>query len=65
LLREHAERFPHGLLTPEREVLTIEVLRRLGRTAEAAERLQRFEARFPKSIYLRRLQRGATNAPSF
>jgi hypothetical protein len=55
LLHEHSERFPNGLLTPEREVLSIEVLRRLGRTAEAAQRLQQFEARYPKSIHLPRL----------
>jgi hypothetical protein len=59
LLEQHAERFPDGLLTPEREVLAIEVLRALGRTEEAAQRLQRFEVRYPKSIHLRRLQRGA------
>ena len=59
LLREHAERFPSGLLTPERDVLTIEVLRRLGRNAEAEQRLQQFAVRYPKSIYLRRLQHGS------
>jgi hypothetical protein len=56
VLREHAERFPNGLLAPEREVLTIEVLRRLGRGAEATQRLERFKLRHPKSIYLRRLE---------
>lgn len=59
LLQEHEGRFPTGMLTPEREVLAIEVLRKLGRTAEAAERLKQFEARYPRSIYLRRLQRAA------
>jgi hypothetical protein len=60
-LREHSERFPNGILTPEREVLSIEVLRRLGRTAEAAQRLQQFEARYPNSIHLPRL-RGSTGS---
>jgi hypothetical protein len=55
LLHEHAQRFPSGTLAPEREVLFIEVLRRLGRDAEAARRLQAFEARYPGSIHLRRL----------
>jgi hypothetical protein len=59
LLDEHARRFPSGLLVPEREVLAIEVLRRLGRDAEAERRLRRFEARYPGSIHLRRLERGA------
>jgi hypothetical protein len=57
LLDEHAARFPSGQLAPEREVLRIEALRRLGRTAEANERLRQFEARYPDSIHLRRLQR--------
>jgi hypothetical protein len=56
LLDEHATRFPSGLLGPEREVLTIEALRKLGRTAEATQRLRKFESRYPDSIHLRRLQ---------
>jgi hypothetical protein len=59
LLEEHATRFPNGMLGPEREVLTIEALRKLGRTAEAAKRLRQFESRYPESIHLRRLQGGA------
>lgn len=56
LLEEHAQRFPAGMLGPEREVLRIEALRKLGRTAEAAERMRAFETRYPNSIHLRRLQ---------
>jgi hypothetical protein len=56
LLDLHAARFPDGLLTPEREVLRIEALRRLGRTAEADQRLRAFQKRYPDSIHLRRLQ---------
>ena len=59
LLDEHARRFPSGLLVPERELLAIEVLRRVGRSAEAERRLRRFEARYPESIHLRRLEHGA------
>jgi hypothetical protein len=55
LLEEHAQRFPNGTLVPEREVLAIEVLRRLDRNAEAERRLRAFEARYPESIHLRRL----------
>lgn len=58
LLDEHAKRFPNGLLIPEREVLAIEVLRSLGRSAEAEQRLQRFQKRYPQSIHLRRLEQG-------
>jgi len=57
LLEQHGKRFPRGMLVPEREVLTIEVLRRLGRDREAQQRLEQFEARYPQSIHLRRLKR--------
>lgn len=57
LLDQHAARFPEGLLTPEREVLRIETLHRLGRTSEAEQRLRAFQARYPDSIHLRRLQK--------
>lgn len=59
LLDEHAKWFPSGTLVPEREVLRIEVLRRLGRDAEAERRLKQFEARYPQSIHLRRLERAS------
>jgi hypothetical protein len=55
LLVEHATRFPDGLLAPERDVLRIEALRKLGRTAEAESQLRVFEARYPESLHLRRL----------
>jgi hypothetical protein len=56
LVTEHAKLYPNGRLAPEREVLAIEALRALGRTSEAERRLQRFEANYPDSIHLRRLQ---------
>ena len=61
LLNEHAKRFPNGMLAPERELLVIEVLRRLGRDAEAATRLRRFETKYPRSLHLRRLERDAAS----
>jgi hypothetical protein len=57
LLDQHAARFASGMLVPERELLAIEVLRHMGRNAEAERRLQRFEARYPESIHRRRLER--------
>jgi hypothetical protein len=57
LLAEHEKRYPSGLLVPEREVLAIEALRSSGRKAEADARLLRFEARYPDSFHLERLQR--------
>jgi hypothetical protein len=57
LLAEHEKRYPNGMLVPEREVLAIEALRSMGRKAEADARLLRFEARYPNSFHLDRLQR--------
>lgn len=56
VLDEHASRYPRGQLGPEREVLAIEALQKLGRSAEAARRMQRFRSGAPDSLYLRRLQ---------
>jgi hypothetical protein len=55
-LEQHAQRFPDGVLAPEREVLWIEALQKLGRTSEAEQRRRAFESRYPDSIHLRRLQ---------
>ena len=55
LTREHQQRFAGGVLTQEREVIAIEALRRLGRTAEADRRTERFEQRYPGSAHLRKL----------
>jgi hypothetical protein len=55
LLDQHARRFGDGLLAIEREVLTIETLRKLGRQDEAARRLAAFRARYPSSPHTRRL----------
>jgi hypothetical protein len=49
-LDEHARRFPHGVLTEEREALAIQALARGGRTREAEERAARFEKAFPGSF---------------
>lgn len=57
LLGQHEQRFADGLFVPEREVLSIEALRSLGRSAEANARLQQFKAQYPDSFHLRRLQR--------
>lgn len=56
LTRDHELHFPTSALTEERQALRIEALARLGRRAEAERELQAFAARFPRSIYTRRLQ---------
>jgi hypothetical protein len=55
LTQDHARRFPSGTLVQEREVLAIEALARLGRSAEARHRLDDFRARFPQSPHIARL----------
>ena len=52
---EDARRFPDGALTPEREVLAIEALKRLGRLPEARARLAAFHVRYPQSPHVARL----------
>ena len=54
-LDEHARRFPHGMLSQERELLAIQLLRALSRDAEADKRAQAFRHDFPRSIYLSRI----------
>ncbi len=60
LTREHEVTYPGGVLTQEREVIAIEALRRLGRSEEAAKRLERFEQRYPQSAHRRKLEGPAT-----
>ena len=52
---EHAARFPGGVLVQEREVLAIQALRKLGRSAEADRRAQAFAKAFPGSAFARKL----------
>jgi hypothetical protein len=55
-LDQHASLYPQGLLAPEREVLAIEALRKVGRNTEAEQRLVRFRAQYPDSPHLRPLR---------
>ncbi|GHG69765.1 hypothetical protein [Comamonas sp. JC664] len=57
LLRGHASRFQAGTLAQEREVLVIEALVLLGRRAEAQQRAEDFQAKYPTSSHLVRLQK--------
>lgn len=49
LLSQHRRQFPNGKLAPEREVLEIEALGRLGRNKEAQQRADAFEKSNPGS----------------
>ncbi len=55
LADEHARRFADGTLAQEREVVAIEALAALSRSAEARARAERFTARWPRSAHARRL----------
>ncbi|MCA9623611.1 MAG: hypothetical protein KC731_31535, partial [Myxococcales bacterium] len=55
LCDEHARSHPRGSLGQEREMIAIDALQRLGRTAEARARAAAFRARHPTSGHNRRL----------
>jgi len=57
LSSQHVQRFPHGVLAQEREVVAIDALARLGRTSEAQARAARFRKSHPESAYLPRIER--------
>ncbi len=50
LLQRHAQLFPTGRLSEEREALTIRLLVRQGHRAEASRRAERFRKEHPHSI---------------
>jgi hypothetical protein len=56
LTEEHARLFPSGTLVPEREVLAIEALARLGRSDEARQRLDALRANFPNAANVSHLE---------
>jgi len=56
LTSEHAARFVHGTLSEEREVIAIEALLTLQRTALAQQRARAFFAAFPGSAHSRRVR---------
>jgi hypothetical protein len=64
LTREHEVAFADGLLAPEREVIAIDALLRLGRTGEARARAERFLSRAPSSAHARRIRVMLTAASS-
>lgn len=47
---QHAQQFPHGHLTEEREALAIRALLALGRTQQARDRAQAFRTAYPNSF---------------
>ena len=54
-VREHARRFPEGMLRAEREAAEVLVLCELGQVSEASQRAELFEQRYPDSPLRRAL----------
>jgi len=52
LLFRHAQQFPQGRLSEERESLLVQALLQSGRVAEARSRGERFRAHWPNSLLL-------------
>jgi len=55
LCEEHAQHYPNGALSQERDVIIIDALHRLGRVDEARSRAEAFRRRHPTSGHNRRL----------
>jgi hypothetical protein len=64
LSARHELEFTSGALAQEREVIAIDALLRLGRTADAEARAQRFEAKYAGSAHVRRVQQLLDDAHS-
>lgn len=56
LCERHARDYPGALLGQEREVIAVDALTKLGRTAEAKARARRFRDQHPSSSHLGRLK---------
>jgi hypothetical protein len=56
ILEQHRRRWPKGALVQEREVLAIQALTRIGDTAVARARAERFLSDFPESILVPRVR---------
>jgi hypothetical protein len=63
LLRLHAQRYPHGKLVMERQLVEIEALLHAGRTQEARTRAETLLARSGGSLYEARLRRMLEQMP--
>ncbi|AKU93959.1 hypothetical protein AKJ09_00623 [Labilithrix luteola] len=57
LAQEHARTFPNGELVQEREVIAVEALSKLGRSADAKARATALVTAHPRSPYVARLER--------
>jgi outer membrane protein assembly factor BamD (BamD/ComL family) len=53
----HAAQFPRGRLAEDREAIAVQALAAAGRTEEARLRAKGFRVRYPRSIYLKAIER--------
>jgi hypothetical protein len=60
---EHGRKFPRGILSEEREAMSIQALRLLHRDDEAQVGLEKFRARFPSSLIRPALEAQDGGAP--
>ena len=60
---EHGRKFPRGILSEEREAMSIQALRLLHRDDEAQAQLERFRGRFPSSLIRPALEATEAGAP--
>jgi hypothetical protein len=57
LCEEHRRFYPSGAMSQEREMIAVTALVRLGRQDEAYARAERFRLNYPKSAYLRQIDK--------
>ncbi len=58
----HATQFPQGRLVEDREAVAVQALAAAGRLDEARARAKAFRARYPRSIYLKAIERSLSGA---
>lgn len=58
----HATQFPQGRLVEDREAVAVQALAAAGRLDEARARAKGFRARYPRSIYLKAIERSLSGA---
>jgi hypothetical protein len=58
LAQQHQKQYPNGVLQQERDVITIEALRRLGKVKEADQRAGTFQRQYPDSAHRRSVETG-------
>jgi hypothetical protein len=63
-LDEHSRKFPDSKLAEERDALVVEALVARGRLDDAARKARAFEVRYPRSVFLERIEQVHSDPPS-